>query len=221
MLSRSMPERSVCQMGAVSASASFTPAASRTHKAMSYALAGYGLAKSWRAHVKSTRIVSQSHGDPWFLGRQPANGHAFIIHQPNAPSGGRLSHLEVGEFLRQRAGPEQQALLRLVERLWMSLPLATGRESRSGTVGRPTIHGRTGGPCPDSPRPSARGQYVMRRDPISKLRFGKNEGAMVVSNSHRNSLKTRGTRDLRKSLIRGLMVRTAGIEPAWPWAEGF
>jgi hypothetical protein len=41
-------------------------------------------------------------------------GHAFIIHQPNAPSGGRLSHIELGEFLRSGNGPEQQALLRLI-----------------------------------------------------------------------------------------------------------
>ena len=37
------------------------------------------------------------------------SGHAFVIHQPNAPSGGRLSHIE-----REGVGPEQQALLRLI-----------------------------------------------------------------------------------------------------------
>jgi hypothetical protein len=54
-------------------------------------------------------------GDAWFLGREPTNGNAFIIHQPNAPSGGRLSHIEIGEFLRSGVkGPEHQALLRLI-----------------------------------------------------------------------------------------------------------
>jgi hypothetical protein len=53
-------------------------------------------------------------GDSWFLGREPENGHTFIIRQPNAPSGGRLSHIELGEFLRRGDGPEQQALLRLI-----------------------------------------------------------------------------------------------------------
>ena len=53
-------------------------------------------------------------GDSWFLGREPAHGHAFVIHPPNAPSGGRLSHIEVGAFLREGSGPEQQALLRLI-----------------------------------------------------------------------------------------------------------
>jgi hypothetical protein len=48
------------------------------------------------------------------LGREPTDGHAFIIHQPNSRSGGRLSHIDLGEFLRTAKGPEQQALLRLI-----------------------------------------------------------------------------------------------------------
>jgi hypothetical protein len=59
-------------------------------------------------------LYRSPNGDSWFLGREPANGHAFVIHQPDAPSGGRLSHIELGEFLRSGAGPEQQALLRLI-----------------------------------------------------------------------------------------------------------
>ena len=43
-----------------------------------------------------------------------ARRHAFVLHQPNSPSGGRLSHIELGEFLRSGKGPEQQALLRLI-----------------------------------------------------------------------------------------------------------
>jgi hypothetical protein len=53
-------------------------------------------------------------GDSWYLGREPTDGRAFIIHQPNSPSGGRLSHIELAEFLRIAQGPEQQALLRLI-----------------------------------------------------------------------------------------------------------
>jgi hypothetical protein len=59
-------------------------------------------------------LYRSPNGDSWFLGREPTNGRAFIIHQPNAPSGGRLSHVELGEFLRTGEGPEQQALLRLI-----------------------------------------------------------------------------------------------------------
>ena len=46
-------------------------------------------------------------GDSWYLGREPQNGRAFIIHQPNGPSGGRLSHIELADFLKgvqRRAG---------------------------------------------------------------------------------------------------------------------
>lgn len=54
-------------------------------------------------------------GDAWYLGREPANGRAFIIHEPNGPSGGRHSHIELGSFLTTAVGkPEQQALLRLI-----------------------------------------------------------------------------------------------------------
>jgi hypothetical protein len=54
-------------------------------------------------------------GDSWFLGREPTNGQAFIIHQPNGPSGGQLKHIELGAFLRDGADkPEQRALLRLI-----------------------------------------------------------------------------------------------------------
>lgn len=62
-------------------------------------------------------LYRSPNGDAWFLGREPENGHAFIIHQPNAPSGGRLSHIELDEFLRSGKGPEQQALLRLIAHL--------------------------------------------------------------------------------------------------------
>jgi len=54
-------------------------------------------------------------GDVWYLGREPESGRAFIIHQPNGPSGGQRSHIELGVFLADGTGkPEQQALLRLI-----------------------------------------------------------------------------------------------------------
>lgn len=62
-------------------------------------------------------IYRSPNGDTWFLGREPENGRAFIIYQPNAPTGGKLSHIELGEFLRSEEGPEQQAVLRLIGKL--------------------------------------------------------------------------------------------------------
>lgn len=64
-------------------------------------------------------------GDSWYLGREPKDGRAFVIHQPNGPSGGRLSHIELGEFLRRQDGPEHQALLRLIGTLVDVPPYAT------------------------------------------------------------------------------------------------
>lgn len=61
-------------------------------------------------------------GDTWFLGREPTDGRAFIIHQPNGPSGKQLSPIELGDFLRDGSDkPEQRALLRLIGTL-VSVP---------------------------------------------------------------------------------------------------
>lgn len=70
-------------------------------------------------------LYRSPNGDTWFIGREPTNGHAFIVHQPNAPSGGRLSHIELGDFLRDGKGrPEQQALLKLIGTLVEVPPFA-------------------------------------------------------------------------------------------------
>ncbi len=69
-------------------------------------------------------LYRNPNGDCWFLGREPTNGRAFIIHQPNAPSGGKLSHIELGDCLRRGDGPEQQALLRLIGTLVEVPPFA-------------------------------------------------------------------------------------------------
>lgn len=74
-------------------------------------------------------LYRSPNGDAWFLGREPTNGYAFVIHQPNAPSGGRLSHIELGEFLRKTDAPEQQALLRLIGTLVEVPPYASAARS--------------------------------------------------------------------------------------------
>jgi hypothetical protein len=62
-------------------------------------------------------LYRSPNGDCWFLGREPQDGRAFVIHQANGPSGAHLSHIELGEFLRAGNAPEQQALLRLIATL--------------------------------------------------------------------------------------------------------
>lgn len=56
-------------------------------------------------------------GDAWFLGRDPSNGSAVVVHEANRPSGGMITHTDLGAFLSAGDGPEQQALLRLVATL--------------------------------------------------------------------------------------------------------
>jgi hypothetical protein len=47
-------------------------------------------------------LYQSPNGDTWHLGREPTNGRAFVIHQPNGPSGGRLRHVELGAFLSEQ-----------------------------------------------------------------------------------------------------------------------
>src|SRR3712207_104852 len=85
-------------------------------------------------------IYSSPNGDRWFLARDPSSGHVFIRHDPNAPSGGRSSNIEVGEFLaRGGQGPEHQALLGLVETLVdpSSKPMSHNAESASPMADQP------------------------------------------------------------------------------------
>jgi hypothetical protein len=42
----------------------------------------------------------------------------FVRHEPNLPSGGQVSEIEIGEFLsRGGLGPEKQEVLRLIGNL--------------------------------------------------------------------------------------------------------
>jgi hypothetical protein len=59
-------------------------------------------------------IYHSENGDRWFLSRDD-DGLAFILHKANLSSGGKVSAIEVGDFLGAgKAGPEHQALIRLV-----------------------------------------------------------------------------------------------------------
>ena len=60
-------------------------------------------------------FASSSNGDRWFLGRDEATGIAHVVHQANQPSGGAVSHIELGAFLnRGPSAPEILGLLKLV-----------------------------------------------------------------------------------------------------------
>jgi hypothetical protein len=64
--------------------------------------------------MKVRELYRSANGDRWSLVRE-LSGRVFIRHEANAPSGGRVSDLDVGAFLSQGGhGPEKQELLRLI-----------------------------------------------------------------------------------------------------------
>ena len=65
--------------------------------------------------VEKRELYSSPNGDRWYLARDVDLGQVFIWHEPNPPSGGKATRIEVGAFLgRSGHGPEHQELLRLI-----------------------------------------------------------------------------------------------------------
>ena len=59
-------------------------------------------------------LYRSPNGDRWLLVREVLSGRVLVCHEPNLASGGKVSLMEVGDFLSRGHGPEQQALLRLI-----------------------------------------------------------------------------------------------------------
>jgi hypothetical protein len=75
--------------------------------------------------LHARRLYSSPNGDRWYLVRDPGSGQVFIMHEPNAPSGGRTSCIEIAEFLHRGGhGPEHKELLRLIGTLVEDTPQA-------------------------------------------------------------------------------------------------
>jgi hypothetical protein len=73
--------------------------------------------------VQNIRELYHSpNGDRWHLARDPDNGHVFVKHQANLPSGGHTAEIEIGVFLNQGHGLEHQELLRLIGTLVEAAP---------------------------------------------------------------------------------------------------
>jgi hypothetical protein len=59
-------------------------------------------------------IYHSDNGDRWFLCRGD-DSRVFVLHQANVSSGGVAIKIEIADFLgRGKAGPEHQALVRLI-----------------------------------------------------------------------------------------------------------
>ena len=63
---------------------------------------------------KRRELYRSSNGDAWYLCRD-TSGRVFVEHEPNLPSGGMPSRIDLGAFLaRGAAGPEHQCLIALI-----------------------------------------------------------------------------------------------------------
>jgi hypothetical protein len=66
---------------------------------------------------RQREIYHSENGDRWLLSRDD-DSHAFIQHKANLSSGGKVSVIELSDFLSGgKAGPEHQALIRLIASL--------------------------------------------------------------------------------------------------------
>jgi hypothetical protein len=66
--------------------------------------------------VMTERVLYESsNGDAWSLARDPVSKMPVVKHQPNVSSGGQISYVGIGYFLRDGpSGPEHRALLDLI-----------------------------------------------------------------------------------------------------------
>ena len=61
--------------------------------------------------MPSSNFYESSNGDVWSFIHDPDSGVAMVIHRPNAQSGGKVSTIEVDQFLRETpSGPQHEAL---------------------------------------------------------------------------------------------------------------
>jgi hypothetical protein len=66
---------------------------------------------------RQREIYHSENGDKWFLCRDE-DGRVFVLHKANVSSGGATTKIELGDFLGiGKAGPEHQALSRLIGKL--------------------------------------------------------------------------------------------------------
>jgi hypothetical protein len=73
--------------------------------------------------TEARELYRSSNGDRWYLVRDPGSERVFVRHEPNAPSGGQASDIDVGDFLaRGGHGPQHAELLRLIGTLVSGIP---------------------------------------------------------------------------------------------------
>ncbi|MHC2106445.1 hypothetical protein [Methylobacterium sp. CM6246] len=64
---------------------------------------------------RRTLIHDGSNDDRWYLCRGDDPTDLYVFHEPNVPSGGRQSHLELAAFLASANGsPKHRALIGMI-----------------------------------------------------------------------------------------------------------
>ena len=67
--------------------------------------------------LPAENIYGTSNGDRWILIRDISTGRTTVRHEPNLSSGGRVSDMDVEEFLSvDGPGPEFAALRQILDR---------------------------------------------------------------------------------------------------------
>jgi hypothetical protein len=67
--------------------------------------------------LPAENIYRSSNGDRWILIRDTSAGRATVRHEPNPSSGGRVTDMDVEEFLSMGGpGPEFAALRQILNR---------------------------------------------------------------------------------------------------------
>src|SRR5437879_12045643 len=67
--------------------------------------------------ITAEDFYRSSNGDRWQLIRDTVSGRAFVRHEPNLASGGRITDTDVDEFLnRTGSSPENLALRALLDK---------------------------------------------------------------------------------------------------------
>ena len=64
--------------------------------------------------AQARELYTSPNGDTWSLCRSD-DGRLAVLHEPNVPSGGKPSYVDLGTFLMEgNRGPEHQALRQLI-----------------------------------------------------------------------------------------------------------
>jgi hypothetical protein len=78
--------------------------------------------------IARRELYTSSNGDRWYLAKDLAADRVFIMHEPNAASGGHNTQIELGSFLnRSGHGPEHQELMRMIGTLIEGRPESSPR----------------------------------------------------------------------------------------------